>query len=345
MPYSFRELAPSEPYDPHLLYVGTPFTQQSFYGAWQHNLKREVKRYVVLKDTQVIAYFQLIVYPLIKGKQYIYIPYGPVCADVSPECIHALKDELMNIARKNNAVFVRLDFTPLVPVEILKNNFTSAPQSTYHSAYFQPRYEWFLSLTDSEDEILKKMHEKTRYSVRLAERKGIECTIITSDFGTYFDTFYELMSGTAQRNGFTLHEKAYYQAIFTDLSSIKDSYVSVASFENNILAIDLVIVSGGIATYVFGGSSNEERNRQPTYLAQWRAIQHAKSLGCTAYNFGGIAPEDNANLYKGWEGLTSFKKKFGGYEVKHSDFYDVVVQPFWYYMYVARKLVKKYTPL
>ncbi|MEI8249362.1 MAG: peptidoglycan bridge formation glycyltransferase FemA/FemB family protein, partial [Candidatus Taylorbacteria bacterium] len=247
MSYSFRELAPNEAFDPNILQSGTPFTQQSFYGTWQHNLKREVKRYVALKDTQIVAYFQLIVYPLIKGKQYIYIPYGPVCTDSSPECIQALKDELATIAKKNNAVFVRLDFSPVLPAEILKKNFTSAPQSTYHSAYFQPRYEWFLSLNDSEDEILKKMHEKTRYSVRLAERKGIVCEIVTSDFEKYFETFYTLMAGTAERNGFSLHDKAYYQTIFVDLKSIAGSYLSVASFEGKILAIDLVIVSGGVA--------------------------------------------------------------------------------------------------
>ena len=100
-----------------------------------------------------------------------------------------------------------------------------------------------------------------------------------------------------------------------------------------------MIVSGGIANYVFGGSSTEERNRMPTYAAQWKAIVQAKKVGCTTYNFGGVAPV--GNMYKGWEGLTIFKQKFGGYEVRHSDFYDAVIQPFWYHLYNARKLVKK----
>ena len=77
----------------------------------------------------------------------------------------------------------------------------------------------------------------------------------------------------------------------------------------------------------------------PTYAAQWKAIVQAKKVGCTAYNFGGVAPV--GNMYKGWEGLTIFKQKFGGYEVRHSDFYDAVIQPFWYHLYNARKLVKK----
>jgi lipid II:glycine glycyltransferase (peptidoglycan interpeptide bridge formation enzyme) len=78
----------------------------------------------------------------------------------------------------------------------------------------------------------------------------------------------------------------------------------------------------------------------PTYLAQWKAITHAKKIGCVDYDFGGIANDNK--MYKGWEGLTAFKKKFGGREVRHSDFFDVVVQPFWYHLYNLRKLLKKF---
>jgi lipid II:glycine glycyltransferase (peptidoglycan interpeptide bridge formation enzyme) len=114
----------------------------------------------------------------------------------------------------------------------------------------------------------------------------------------------------------------------------------VSSFEGKVLAVNLIIVSGGIANYVFGASSDEEKNRMPTYIAQWKGILQAKSLGCTAYNFGAVTSDNDA--HKGWEGLTIFKKKFGGYEVAHADFYDVVTQPVWYHVYNFRKLIKRY---
>jgi len=199
--------------------------------------------------------------------------------------------------------------------------------------------EWFLELKKSEDELLKEMHEKTRYSIRLAERKEITAEIVTEDFEKYFETFYTLIAGTAKRNGFSLHQKNYYDNIFQNLSKIENSYLSVARYDQKILAINLVIVFGRIANYVFGGSSDEERNRMPTYLTQWKAICYAKQLNCGYYNFGGIATENK--IYKGWDGLTIFKKKFGGKEIKHSDFFDVVVSPFWYHLYNFRKRIKK----
>ena len=134
-------------------------------------------------------------------------------------------------------------------------------------------------------------------------------------------------------------KKKYYKTIFENLSRTS-SYLSVARYGEKILAIDLVIVFGKTANYVFGCSSNEERNRMPAYLAQWEAICYAKELNCDYYNFGGISAENN--IYKGWEGLTIFKKKFGGKEVRHSDFFDVVVNPFLYHLYNLRKRLKKW---
>ena len=162
--------------------------------------------------------------------------------------------------------------------------------------------------------------------------------IITGDFVRYFDIFYELMSETAKRNGFSIHQKNYYKNIFQNLYKTK-SYLSVAKYGQKVLAIDLVVVFGKIANYVFGGSSSEERNRVPTYLAQWEAICHAKKLNCDFYNFGGISINDK--IYIGWKGLTIFKKKFGGKEITHSDFFDVIVNQFWYRLYNFRKQLQK----
>jgi lipid II:glycine glycyltransferase (peptidoglycan interpeptide bridge formation enzyme) len=182
------------------------------------------------------------------------------------------------------------------------------------------------------------MHENNRYSIRLAERKEIKTEIISENFTRYLEPFYELMAITSQRNGFSLHPKEYYEAIFKNLNS-NYAFLVVARFGEKILAIDLIIIYSKIANYVFACSSNEERNRAPTYGAIWSAIKHSKSLDCKYFNFGGITTDDQPN--KGWEGLTNFKKKFGGKEVRHSDFFDLVVNPLIYWLYNIRKWLKK----
>ena len=303
--FKIREIGITESFDPNALCEQVPFTQADFYGNWQRSLGREVKRFVISVDNQNIAYFQLIKYPLLLGKSYFYIPYGPVVKDFSSDFLNYLKQELKKITKSENAVFIRLDFTPLIPNKTLLKIFTKAPFYTYHSANFQPREEWFLGLKQAEDEIFSQMHKNTRYSIRLAIQKEVKVEIITQDFEKYFEKFYQLMQETSQRNGFSLHKKDYYRNIFKDLSKI-NAFLSIAKYKEKILTIDLIIVFGKVAYYVFSGSSNEERNRLPAYLALWKAICHAKKLNCDYYNFGGIATDNK--LYKGWEGLTSFKK-------------------------------------
>ncbi len=363
-----------------------PFTQTNFYASWQRNLNRNVEIFNAVRmvsnlgtegksvfETEVVAKVLLVTYPLVAGKNYIYAPYGPVLFDEglinSSEFLKSLKDLLQEVCRKQNAVFARLDFSyPSIfstqsseaetkneqnnfNAKLLSGFFKKAPSITYHSAYFQPRYEWFLKIDKSEEEILKEMHEKTRYSVRLSARKEIETKIVTTkDEGgpmKYFEDFYSLMNETAKRNGFSLHTKKYYEGIFESLSTSKElenSYLAIAYFKEKILAMDLVIVHGKIANYVFGASNNEERNRMPAHSAQWTAIKYAKSLGCDLYNFGGVSLEGKKHVYKGWEGLTSFKQKFGGYAVSHLDFFDYVALPLWYHAYNLRKYLKKFLP-
>lgn len=338
MAFLIKELGAGERFEPLLVYADAAFTQAEFYGAWQKSLGRTVRRFLISEHHQPILYVQLVKYRLFFGKHYLYAPYGPVSkVPPSKELLLFLRDEVLKIAQSENAVFARMDFTP-VPrdASVLRKFFTKSPRATYRSAHFQPRAEWFLDLEKREDELLMAMHEKTRYSIRLTERKGVVTEIVSADFGKYFDAFYNLMQETARRDGFRLHEREYYQSIFQNINA-QDTFLSIAQYQNKVLAVNVVVVYGKTAHYVFGGLGDAERNRMPAYAVQWAAIRHAKEIGCTAYNFGGVSA---GTVYKGWEGLTAFKQKFGGRRVVHSDFYDVVSERFWYLVYYLAKAVK-----
>lgn len=335
-PYTLKELEAADVFDPQGICDHVSFTQADFYGAWQRQLGRTVSRFIINRGTDTVAYFQVIRYPLVLKRTYLYIPYGPVTNDTSPAFFSFLKQALTDIAQKQRAVFVRLDVTPPVAQATLSSLFTKAPRTTYHAAYFQPRVEWYLDLRYSEDELYNGMHEKTRYSIRTADKRETTTEIVTTNFDRYFDDFYTLMTITANRNKFHLHSKAYYKTIFDTLETI-GAYLSVASFGGQSLVIEVCIPFAGVVHHVFGCSSNEERTRMPVYAAQWAAIRYARSRGYHAYNFGGIATAELPNA--GWEGLTLFKKRFGGYAVQHSDFFDLVCNPFLYYAYVFRKQV------
>lgn len=339
--FSFRELLETEDFNPLDISVEAPFTQGKLYGMWQAQLGRKVIRFIVSANNESVAYGQAIVYPLFQTYNCIYLPYGPVLKNYSPELLSFLKKELTAIAHRENTIFVRLDITPYDPdaKTVLAQLFSKSPLYTYHSAYYQPRVEWVLDLSQSEESIQKDMHKNTRYSVRTAEKKGVTTEIITTNVGKYFEEFYRLMKETADRNGFGIHPKKYYEAIFNTLTADGASYLVVTKYQNTILVIDVIIVFGQTANYVFGTSSNEHRDTLPSYHAQWQAIRHAKAIGCTSYNFGGIALEGDTDT--SWKGLTLFKKHWGGSMLHHMPFYDIVVNPILYIAYNAMKLLRK----
>jgi lipid II:glycine glycyltransferase (peptidoglycan interpeptide bridge formation enzyme) len=337
--YTFQEISEEQDIDLSSICKETPYTQAGFYGRWQKMLGGYAKRYLVYEGNEAVAYFQTIKYPLARGKNYIYIPYGPVVKEYSDDLLASIKNKLHQIAKEDKAAFVRLDFTPAMRINTLGKHFKKSPPYTYHGAILQPRNEWFLELSKTEDELLADVQRKTRWAIRASERQGVTSEIVTDNFDAYFDDFYRLMVETSGRNGFGLHPKEYYAAIFNDLGKVKNSYLSVARYGNKVLIINVVLVYGDTAMYMFSGSSSEERDRNPSYLALWKAVCHAKQLDCKYFNFGGVSTD--SDTHKSWDGLTAFKKKFGGHEVTHSDFYDLVINPAWYRIYTSRRLIKQ----
>jgi peptidoglycan pentaglycine glycine transferase (the first glycine) len=181
------------------------------------------------------------------------------------------------------------------------------------------------------------MHQKTRYNIGLAQKKGVEIEIIDKDFSKYFKKFYELMDNTARRNKFGLHGKDYYQNIFKVCEERGNAFLAIAEYDGKIIIINFVFCFGNVANFVFGGSADEYKNLMPSYLTHWEGIKEAKKRGLKFYNFGGYA--ENDKVYKGWEHLSIFKRKFGGAVFEYGNSYDAIFQPLWYYLYMVKKML------
>jgi peptidoglycan pentaglycine glycine transferase (the first glycine) len=105
----------------------------------------------------------------------------------------------------------------------------------------------------------------------------------------------------------------------------------------------VVFALGGCAYYLYGASTDEERNRMPTYLLQWRAMQWAKERGCTEYDLWGLPDEDEETLEAQFEsrsdglwGVYRFKRGFGGQVKRAAQALDRVYMPLLYRLYLWR---------
>ena len=191
-----------------------------------------------------------------------------------------------------------------------------------------------MDLTVGEEELLKNMHQKTRYNIRLAEKKEVKIRV--GETQEDFEIFWSLCEDTSSRDNFKSHAKQYYQEIFKILVPSGFTKLYLAEFEGKALAANLVYNFGDTSTYVHGASANEYRNLMAPHLLQWRQIQDAKADGYKYYDFWGVAPDDSKEHR--WAGITRFKKGFGGQGVNYLGVYDLILKGFWYKIY---KLAKK----
>jgi lipid II:glycine glycyltransferase (peptidoglycan interpeptide bridge formation enzyme) len=179
----------------------------------------------------------------------------------------------------------------------------------------QPPRTILVDLRPSEEAILAAMKQKTRYNIRLAEKKGV-----TVRLGTAADlpAFYALMQVTGQRDSFGIHDLAYYRAAY-ELFAPEQAALIIAEYAGKPLAGVMAFTWGQTAAYLYGASSNEERQRMPTYAAQWEAMRWAKAKGCTTYDLWGIPDAPEAELEARFTEQTGdlwpvyrFKRGFGG---------------------------------
>jgi len=177
-----------------------------------------------------------------------------------------------------------------------------------------------VDLRRNEEQIMAAMKPKTRYNIRLAQKKGIRVFQASSDL---LPVFYGLYQQTAERNHLPLCAYSHFSALFSALSSKVDSCEIIfllAGHGDDLLAGALIVISRQTATYMFGASSNRKRNFMASYAIHWQAVQMAQARGCLSYDLGAVSPVNDHN--HPFYGLYRFKTGFGGKIVHQTGSWD-----------------------
>ncbi len=176
-----------------------------------------------------------------------------------------------------------------------------------------------VDLTGTEEHILAKMKSKTRYNIRLAKRRGVNVFEASTKM---LPVFYDLYVQTATRNGFPASDFTYFSALFSHACRHESSGIHflLAQLDKEILAGAIIAISGGTSTYLFGASSNRNRNLMGSYAVQWAAIQLARANGCHTYDMGAVPPA--ADSGHPFYGMYRFKAGFGGRIIHRSGSWD-----------------------
>ena len=264
------------------------------------------------------------------GRNMMYACRGPVC-DLDDR---ATFDELMAAARalaaQKKAYVIKID--PDVPsnqtdfVKMLEENGFRTRDTGKNFEAIQPRYVFRLYLNGrSEEELLASFHQKWRYNIRLATKKGVEVRICGKEM---VPDFARIMVETGLRDNFATRPPEYFSAMLDNFGEKCRLYM--AFYEDKPIAGTLAIHYGDKVWYLYGASSNEYRNLMPNYLLQWRMIQWAIETGCRVYDFRGVSgdiSEDNPHY-----GLYRFKQGFHGEFTEFVGEYDNVQNRLMYFL-------------
>ncbi len=332
---------------------GGQFLQSWEWGEFQKSIGKNIWRFGIYENNEILAVGTMIEHKLPLSRTYLYCPYGPVfkqniSTSQKEEIIKLFLSRSRDITIDTNTkleIFLRLE--PRLTIEELGNYFFNLNLKSTDA--IQPRDTWVVDLKKSEADILKGMHQKTRYNIRLAEKKEVKVRVGASVKD--FDIFWVLMQLTTKRDNFYSHHREYYYQLWNQFRFAKTSdqfeltiKLIIAEKDGVPLAAALFSFFGDRVVYLHGASSDQQKNIMAPYLLQWQAIKAAKEASYGLFDFYGIAP-GNRKINKSdkescWSGITRFKKGFGGREVNYVGAWDWVYNKTWYELYkLGRKIL------
>ena len=265
----------------------------------------------------------------------MYSARGPVCDIHDMEVLQQIAEGAKELAKKYNAIVLRIEPDIKSDDEDFKNimlqlGFSIKDDAKNFREEIQPRYVFRLDTKGkTEDEIFKAFHQKTRYNVRLATKKGV-----TIKDGTREDLkdFHKIMVTTGIRDGFITRPLEYFEKMYDELGP-EHMKVLLAYYEGKPIAGVIPIMYGNKTWYLYGASSNEHRNLMPNYLLQWEMIKIALNRKSDIYDLRGVPGiADNSN------GLYRMKKGFGA---EYTEFVGEVYMPYKPLMYNLYKVSEK----
>jgi peptidoglycan pentaglycine glycine transferase (the first glycine) len=279
----------------------------------------------------------------------LYCPKGPLLDWGDLPLRQRVLDDLQRFARQQGAIFLKLD-----PDVVLGTGLPGTETERTEPGGEAVRAElsrrgWVVSeeqiqfkntvllqVEASDEEMLSRMKQKTRYNVRLGPKKGVSVRVGTDKD---WPLLYKMYAETSVRDGFVIRDEAYYRTVWSLFQSKIQNPKSkmplaeplIAEVDGEPVAAIFLFAFAGRAYYVYGMSREAHREKMPTYLLQWEALKWAQARGCSTYDLWG-APDVFDESDSMW-GVFRFKEGLGGQVVRTLGAWDFVPNPLWYTIY------------
>jgi len=282
------------------------------------------------------------------------IPFTPFTVGYFPKGQipnQRMLDELMKWGKKKRALYIQLEpnmeTKRLGDKEIVKtDSFLNLSVSQYpnltlsHHPLFT-KYTFILDLTKSEEDLLKEMHNKTRYNIRLAQKHGVLIKEDSSDEA--FSSYLKLSEETTSRQGFFAHNQTYHRAMWKTLKKNNIARLFTASYNNEILTTWILFCLHDTIYYPYGASSRDHREVMAPNLMLWELMKWGKAHGYKKFDlWGAMGPSPTGEPDKNdpWYGFHHFKEGYHPELVEFAGSYDLIINPVLYKLYCLTDTIR-----
>lgn len=264
---------------------------------------------VVETDNNWIITFHTIPYtPYTIG----YFPKGP---EPTPEML----ENLRSLGSKHHAIFIQIEPNTQKPVNL---------KPAHHPLF--TRYTFVLDLTKSEDDLLKTMHPKTRYNIKIAQKHDVQ--IIHDDSDESFGEFLRLSKETTDRQKFYAHNAHYLTTMWETMHEAGITSLWRAVYEGKTLSAWIIFAHGDTIYYPYGASGRDNTNVMAPNLMLWEIARWGKKSGYKKFDlWGALGPDPDPN--DSWYGFHRFKAGYNPELVEFAGSFDLVLKPVLYRLY------------
>ena len=233
-------------------------------------------------------------------------------------------EEIKKVAKREKAIFIKFEPNVRSGLEFGKKMGLVKGRALF------TKFTFWLDLTKSEKDLLSGMKAKTRYNVRLAEKKGVRVIEDSSNEG--FEDYWKLMEETTNRQAFYAHNREYHLKMWQEMKKAGQAHLFKAMYKGKVLSAWIVFILNGVLYYTYCASSRDNRELMANNLLAWEVIKFGKKKDCKIFDMWGSLGE-NPDTKDPWFGFHKFKAGYGGELVEFVGSWDLVINPVLYWLY------------
>lgn len=169
---------------------------------------------------------------------------------------------------------------------------------------YEDHLDILINLTQSEDDLTRKIHKERSHNIRRAINKGTIFRELKES--KRIEDALRLIKETYKRVNLPLADQSLFQAAYNILFPLNMVRYFAAINNEKIIGTRIVLFYKDLVYDWYAGSSHEDRNKYPNDFLPWEVMLWSKRNGYKVFDFGGAGKPGIPY------GVRDYKLKFGG---------------------------------